>query len=65
MSDLIRFKTEAIEKLLEEHKPQLTPHTYKYIQKIMVQDAEGIGPNTLSHLCGDLECLPTDIIEYI
>ena len=27
--------------------------------------AEDIDTYTLSHLCGDLDCLPTDIVEYL
>ena len=62
---MIRFKREALEQLLEERKTEFTPHTYLYIQKVIDKGAEGIDPNTLSRLCGDLDCLPTDIVEYL
>ena len=35
------------------------------MDRIIEQGAEGIDPNTLSRLCGDLDCLPTDIVEYL
>ena len=61
---MIRFKREALEKRLDERRSQITPHTYLHLQKVIEQGAEGIDPNTLSHLCRDLDCLPTDIVEY-
>ncbi len=62
---MIRFKRKALEKRLEERRSHFTPHTYLYIQKVIDQGAEGIDPNTLSRLCRDLDCLPTDIVEYL
>ncbi len=62
---MLRFRDHHIEKRLEERKNQLTPHTYQYIRKVIDQGAEGIGPYKLSSLCNDLDCLPTDIIEYV
>ena len=62
---MIRFKREALEKRLEERKPQFTPHTYQHLRKIIDRGAEDIDTYTLSHLCGDLDCLPTDIVEYL
>ena len=62
---MIRFKREALEKRLEERRSQFTSHAYLHLQKVIEQGAEGIDPNTLSRLCGDLDCLPTDIVEYL
>ena len=62
---MIRFKEEALEKLLEERKAHFSSHTYHHLQKIIARGAKGIDPNTLSRLCGDLECLPNDIVEYL
>ncbi len=60
---MLRFKSKDIERRLEECKSKFTPHTYQHIRKIIDQGAEGIDPYALAHLCGDLECLPTDIVE--
>ena len=62
---MIRFKRKALEKRLEERRSHFTPHTYLHLQKVIDRGAEGIDPNTLSRLCGDLDCLPTDIVEYV
>jgi len=62
---MIRFKVEAVEQRLEERKPELMLPNYLHIQRIIDKGAEGIDPNTLSHLCRDLECLPTDIVEFV
>ena len=62
---MLRFKSKDIEKRLEERKPHFTPHTYQHIRKIIDRGAKGIDPYTLSHLCGDLDCLPNDIVEYL
>ena len=62
---MIRFKREALEKRLEERKPQIGLPTYMNITKVINQSAEGINPYTLARLCRDLECLPVDIVEFI
>ena len=62
---MIRFKVKAIEQRLEGRKPELMLSNYLHIQRIIAQGAEGIDPNTLSHLCRDLQCLPTDIVEFV
>ena len=62
---MIRFKREAIEKLLEERKPEINLTTYQHIKKIIEQGAEGLDPYTLSNICRDLQCLPTDIVESV
>ena len=62
---MLRFKSKDIEKRLEERKPQFTPHhTYQRLRKIIDRGAEGIDTYTLSHLCNELDCLPTDIVVY-
>lgn len=62
---MIRFKQKAIEKLLEERKSEINLTTYQHIKKTIEQGAAGIDPYTLSNICRDLKCLPTDIVEYI
>ena len=62
---MFRFKSKDIEKQLEAGKPQFTPHTYQHIRRIIGRGAEGIDTYTLSHLCNELDCLPTDIVEYL
>ena len=62
---MIRFKLEAIEKLMEERKPEINLTTYQHIKKTVENGAEGMAPYTLSNMCRDLNCLPTDIIEYV
>ena len=62
---MLRFKSKHIEERLEERRSQFTPHTYQYIRKVIDRGADGIDPYTLTHLCGDLDCLPTDIVEYV
>ena len=61
---MIRFKMKQIEQMLEGRKPEINLTTYQHIKKNIDRGAEGMGPYTLSNLCRDLKCLPTDIIEY-
>ena len=60
---MIRFKKE-IEKILEDRKPDINLTTYQHIKKNIDQGADDIDPYTLSNMCRDLKCLPTDIVEY-
>jgi len=60
---MIRFKQQEIEKLLEERKPKINLTTYQHIKKTIDQGAQGMDAYTLSNICRDLGCLPTDIIE--
>ena len=60
---MIRFKKE-IEKILEERKPDINLTTYQHIKKNIDQGADDMDPYTLSNMCRDLKCLPTDIVEY-
>ena len=62
---MIRFKDKDIERLLEQRKPQINLTTYQHIRKTLEQGAQGLDPYTLSNICRDLKCLPTDIVEYI
>jgi hypothetical protein len=62
---MIRFKQKAIEKLLEERKPQINLTTYQHIKKTIEQGAGDMDPYTLSNICRDLKCLPTDVVEYV
>jgi len=62
---MIRFKVGAVEQRLEGRKPALMLSNYLHIKRIIEKGAEGIDPNTLSHMCRDLECLPTDIVEFV
>ena len=62
---MLRFKKEAVEQLLEERKPELNLTTYQHIRKTMDQGTESLDPYSLSNMCRDLRCLPTDIIEYV
>ena len=62
---MIRFKVPAISQRLEERKPELTLAAYQHIVRTIEKSAEGIDHNTLSHLCRDLKCLPTDIVEFV
>ncbi len=61
---MIRFKTKIIEVMLEERKPEINLTTYQHIKKTLDQEANGMDPYALSNICRDLNCLPTDIIEY-
>ena len=61
---MIRFKKD-IEERLENRKPEINLTTYQHIKKTIDQGAEGMDPYTLSNICRDLKCLPTDIIEYV
>ena len=60
---MIRFKKE-IEKILEDRKPDINLTTYQHIKKNIDQGADNMDPYTLSNMCRDLKCLPTDIVEY-
>ena len=62
---MIRFKKREIEQMLEDRKPKINLTTYQHIKKTVDQGAEGMDPYTLSNICRDLKCLPTDIIEYV
>ena len=62
---MIRFKREAIEKRLEERRCHIASHTYHLIQRTIAEGAEGIDPHRLARICCHLECLPTDIVEFI
>jgi DNA-binding Xre family transcriptional regulator len=62
---MIRFKTEAIEKLLEERKPEILLSNYQHIQRTVAQGTGDIDAYLLSKICRDLACLPTDIVEYV
>ncbi len=61
---MIRFKKKVLEEMLEVRKPEINLTTYQHIKKIVDQGAEGMDPYTLSNICRDLKCLPTDIVEY-
>ena len=61
---MIRFKKKEIELMLEERKPEINLTTYQHIKKVVDQGTEGIDPYTLSNICRDLNCLPTDVVEY-
>ena len=62
---MIRFKSTAIQKLLEERKPYISLSTYQHIHKAMDKGAERMDAYVLSNICRDLECLPNDIVEYV
>jgi len=62
---MIRFKKEAIEKLLEERKPDILLSNYQHIQRTIAQGATDMDAYLLSKICRDLACLPTDIVEYV
>ena len=62
---MLRFKKDAIEQLLDDLKPELNLTTYQHIRKTVDQGAEGLDPYSLSNLCRDLKCLPTDIVEAV
>tara|TARA_Y100000588_G_scaffold229451_1_gene243145 strand:+ start:1301 stop:1492 length:192 start_codon:yes stop_codon:yes gene_type:complete len=60
----VRFKTQELADRLEELKPDMELVTYQQIKKVLERGAKGLDPYTLSNLCRDLRCLPTDIVEY-
>jgi DNA-binding Xre family transcriptional regulator len=62
---MIRFKVKAVEQRLEGRKSELMPSNYQNIKRTIEKGAEDINPNALSQLCRDLECLPTDIVEFV
>ena len=45
---MIRFKTEAIEKLLEERKPEILLSNYQHIQRTVAQGTGDIDAYLLS-----------------
>ena len=63
--DMIRFKVTVIGQMLEERRPELTSAIYQNIKRIIDKGTEGMNHNTLSQLCRDLNCLPTDIVEFV
>ncbi len=50
--------------MLEVRKPEINLTTYQHIKKTVDQGADNMDPYTLSNICRDLNCLPTDIVEY-
>ena len=60
-----QFKTEAVERLLAQHKSELTLSQYQSIQRQVEKGAEGIGAYVLAELCRLLKCLPTDIMRVV
>lgn len=63
--DMIRFKKKEIEQILEDRKPEINLTTYQHIKKTIDAGTDGMDPYTLSNICRDLNCLPTDIVEYL
>jgi DNA-binding Xre family transcriptional regulator len=59
------FKTEALERLFEQHKDRLGSATCQSIRRIIEQGAEKLNLNTLNGLCRGLKCLPTDILRAV
>ena len=62
---MIRFKKKEIEQILEDRKPEINLTTYQHIKKTVDAGTNGMDPYTLSNICRDLNCLPTDIVEYV
>ena len=62
---MIRFKKKEIEQILEDRKPEINLTTYQHIKKTVDAGTDGMDPYTLSNICRDLNCLPTDIVEYV
>ena len=63
--NMIRFKKKEIEQILEDRKPEINLTTYQHIKKTVDAGTDGMDPYTLSNICRDLNCLPTDIVEYV
>ena len=63
--NMIRFKKKEIEQILEDRKPEINLTTYQHIKKTIDAGTDGMDPYTLSNICRDLNCLPTDIVEYV
>jgi DNA-binding Xre family transcriptional regulator len=63
--DMLRFKVTAIRQMLEERKPELTLAIYQKIKKAIDEGAEDIDHFALSRICRDLQCLPTDIVQFV
>ena len=63
--NMIRFKKKKIEQTLEDRKPEINLTTYQHIKKTIDAGTDGMDPYTLSNICRDLNCLPTDIVEYL
>ncbi|MBJ66961.1 MAG: hypothetical protein CME28_03015 [Gemmatimonadetes bacterium] len=63
--DMIRFKKKEIEQILEDRKPEINLTTYQHIKKTIDAGTDSMDPYTLSNICRDLNCLPTDIVEYL
>ena len=62
---LNQFKTEAVERLLAQHKSELTLSQYQSIQQHVKRGAEGISAYALIEICRLLKCLPTDIMQAV
>jgi DNA-binding Xre family transcriptional regulator len=59
------FKTEALERLLAQHKDRLGKVACLSVRRTIEQGGEALDLNTLNKLCRDLECLPTDILRAV
>ena len=62
---LNKFKTEAVERLLERHQSELTLPQDQAIRRFIDRGAEGIGADALVQVCRLLKCLPTDIMKAV
>ena len=62
---MLKFKQEALERLLTHHHKKLSLPTRQQIQRLVDQGAERLNPYAFSKLCRDLECLPTDILRAV
>ena len=62
---LNQFKTEAVERLLAQHKSELTLSQHQSIQRQVEKGAEGISAYALTEICRMLKCLPTDIMRAV
>ena len=59
------YKTDALERLIEQHKDRLGRHICQAIRRIIERGAEKLNLQTLNKLCRDLQCLPTDILRAV
>ena len=59
------FKTDALDRLLDQHKDRLGKVACWSVRRTIEQGAAKLGLYALNKLCRDLECLPTDIMRAV
>ena len=61
----VEFKPAAVERLVQRRQPRLSPFKRQHVQRLVDQGADHLDPYVLMELCGELECLPSDILRAV